>query len=260
MKQILLLPFLCLSLMSCVSSRYITIDSDELKKDDASNLVYETDSLAVTYSFQGNGVPIRLHIENKLENPLFVDWSNSLIIMNGQRNRLSNLNSRINMNGTSVHYDSGVSHTNMSGIIRNAELISIIPKKAFESINVFSLYRHISMRESVKHDIKIESFRGKQGAYIERFDAENSSNKFRVFVAMSYDPTFSKVFYVDKSFYVSEIIHTDIMPEEMTTLPRNRGHIVVAGSSNTASGGNGGGGGLFAFVFIITPLILLTVL
>lgn len=241
--------------MSCMSSRYITIDSDQLKKDEASNIIYVTDSLTITYSFQGNGIPVRLNIENKSENPLFVDWSNSMVIMNGQRNKLSNLNSRINMTGTSVHFDNGVSHTNMNGVIRNAELISIIPTNAYESINVFSLYRHISMREKVKHNTKMESLYSRQGAFIEQFDSENSFNKFRVFLAMSYDPTFSKVFYIDKSFYVSEIVFTDIMPDEMATRPMNRGHVIASGSTNSEAGAVGG---LIAFVFIITPLIILS--
>jgi hypothetical protein len=236
----------------------VSIQSEQLEKDESSNLIYATDSLSVSYSFHGNGIPVRVKIMNNQGKPLFVDWNNSVLIMNGQRVKLRNIDSRISMSGTTFNADNVHSYTNMNGVIRNTASVSIIPNDAFESVNLLNIHKHISLSDHVAHSTKIAATKGKKGAHIEHFEPDNSLNKFRVFLAMSYDPTFQELFYVDNSFYVSEIVYTDVMPEHMVEQPNNRGYVIRSGSSNNASSEGGTGFAVFAALIIIPLLFLIS--
>lgn len=75
---------LLMLLSSCNSSLYFysTIDSysRNTSKTNHGDFIYQSDSVDITYSFNGQNGPIQLSIYNKLDKPLIVDWQRSFII------------------------------------------------------------------------------------------------------------------------------------------------------------------------------------
>lgn len=70
---------------SCSSYYYSTISSnDKVGRYDANNdFVQENDTVRISYCFYGEDAPVSITIENKLDEPLFVDWRRSALIING---------------------------------------------------------------------------------------------------------------------------------------------------------------------------------
>lgn len=71
----------CLS--GCSSYYYSTLSSNDQYggSDENNDFVQENDSVRISYCFYGENAPISISIYNKLEQPLFVDWQRSALII-----------------------------------------------------------------------------------------------------------------------------------------------------------------------------------
>lgn len=74
---------LVLSMSGCSSYYYSMLDSNDPvgEKSVKGDFVQENDSVRVTYSFWGENAPIRITIYNKMDEPLYVDWERSALII-----------------------------------------------------------------------------------------------------------------------------------------------------------------------------------
>ena len=68
---------------SCSTYYYSTLSSSEgvAEKDDFGDFVYENDSVKVVYSFFGYNLPIHITVINNSDQPLYVDWQRSALII-----------------------------------------------------------------------------------------------------------------------------------------------------------------------------------
>lgn len=89
MRNLILPVLVILSLSSCVTYQYLTVDSTQLQKDDQKQLTTENDTMRLTYGFSGGGGPVTITVLNKTNQPLFINWAKSAIIRNGQSFALS---------------------------------------------------------------------------------------------------------------------------------------------------------------------------
>ena len=71
-------------LCSCSTYYYSTLSSTEglVEKDDFGDFIYENDSVKVVYSFFGYNLPIKILVINNSNQPLYVDWQRSALILN----------------------------------------------------------------------------------------------------------------------------------------------------------------------------------
>ncbi|OQP51760.1 hypothetical protein A4H97_26480 [Niastella yeongjuensis] len=76
---LLLIPF-CIS---CNRYQYSTISSPQLEKNDRNELVFENDTLVMVYNFMGPDLGPTIFIENKLMEPVYIDWRGSALVVNG---------------------------------------------------------------------------------------------------------------------------------------------------------------------------------
>jgi hypothetical protein len=93
MRNPILPVLLVLSLSSCVTYQYLTVDSSELQKDDQKQLITENDTLRLIYGFSGGGGPVTITAFNKTNQPMFINWAKSAIIRDGQSFSLYGANS-----------------------------------------------------------------------------------------------------------------------------------------------------------------------
>lgn len=88
MKKImtLMLIFVCVLITSSCTSTYfyssLNVMEEEVVKVDNGDFLFENDSLWIAHCFKGEDAPIQITIFNKLDVPLYVDWSRSALILN----------------------------------------------------------------------------------------------------------------------------------------------------------------------------------
>lgn len=83
MKVILPLLFV-VALYACHPYQVLTVASPAARPNEDHELVIENDSLVFTYRFNGVNGPVQVRILNKLQQPVFVDWNRSALIVKGQ--------------------------------------------------------------------------------------------------------------------------------------------------------------------------------
>ena len=72
----------CFILLSgCAQYQYVFIDS-HLNQNDKKEFIKENDTVMVKYTFSGENMPITITIYNKLQQPLYIDWERSAVIIN----------------------------------------------------------------------------------------------------------------------------------------------------------------------------------
>ena len=71
----------CMS--SCSSYYYSVLESNDAvgEKNDDKDFVIENDSVCISYCFYGEDAPISITVYNKMDEPLFVDWQRSALII-----------------------------------------------------------------------------------------------------------------------------------------------------------------------------------
>lgn len=83
MKYILPLFSICL-FASCFSYQVMTVSSPDAELSPAHEFVIRNDSLELYYKFNGYCGPVQLRIRNKLQQPLYIDWKRSALVINEQ--------------------------------------------------------------------------------------------------------------------------------------------------------------------------------
>ena len=75
-----------LSLSSCSSYYYSTLASNDRsgRYDVNKDFVIDNDSVCIIYNFHGEDGPVLVTVQNKMDEPLFVDWQRSALIVNGK--------------------------------------------------------------------------------------------------------------------------------------------------------------------------------
>lgn len=85
MKYLLYMLAAVISLSSCSSTYYystLSTNDEGVSRDQTGAFIFETDTIRLSYSFRGQDGPIQISIHNKLDMPMYVDWSRSAIIIN----------------------------------------------------------------------------------------------------------------------------------------------------------------------------------
>jgi hypothetical protein len=91
------LPFLLLLFIfsSCTKYQYLTVSGVNIAKAENNGFVSETDTLSVQYHFSDYKGRIGIRIQNKLNQPLEIDWKRSAIIVDGKALSYFNPNATI---------------------------------------------------------------------------------------------------------------------------------------------------------------------
>ncbi|MDH6305402.1 hypothetical protein M2459_001855 [Parabacteroides sp. PF5-5] len=91
MKRQILIGVIIFSLLgfcSCTTYYYSMIGSNDVQvvKQTNGDFVQENDTVSIAYCFYGEGLPIEITIHNKLDEPLFMDWQQSALIVENVAN------------------------------------------------------------------------------------------------------------------------------------------------------------------------------
>ena len=226
MKNITVLFFLLflILLSSCSKYQYATISSD-LKENEIGEQVIDNDTIQIRYSFDGYNCPVKIYIYNKLGIPLYIDWSKSALVHNGQSfsywKDVSVLHA--NSSGYEIRWTGYVSTTNntINGSLEREAIINFIPPRSSIQANRFSVKsKFFEFTEQDKMSkIKINTVNGVSKVRQYLFTSDKTPLKYRSYLTLSTDESFKTSFYYDDTFWVSEVLETTTAPQSFLTPP-----------------------------------------
>jgi hypothetical protein len=184
-----LIPLVAFSiLIGCNTSKVVTISSDQIPLT-SKGLVFENDTVRITYKFWGNRGSMTYDVYNKLNVPLFFDWKTSAYIKNDKMNSYWRDETNTNSSGVTA-YGYGMSSNSSKAKSIHEERIGVTPPHSAITHKGYSLI-------NPKSDLAISP----------SYTKDNSPLVFRNYLVMSTNEKFEgTIFYVDNSFFVSSVI------------------------------------------------------
>jgi hypothetical protein len=226
MKTFLLLLFISVIISSCSTFQYATITGENISKDNKNEFVAESDTLRITYNFNGKKGPVNITIYNKSDIPLQVDWKRSALIID-ERPQVYyqptwNISGDLSTSkgvlprSTSSTIDARISGNEGEEFIPPHAAISrkgmfIKPGKSF------SLPQEISQEKIKVKDVSVKIARGS-------FTKENSPIVFRSYLTFAPINNPEKIFTTDHSFFISEVVQTMAGPSIIWAEPGKPGN------------------------------------
>lgn len=222
MKKTLYFLFTIILFSSCSSTYFYStlncFDERTIKAENGDFLL-DNDSLWIAYSFNGENAPVRITVFNKMNKPLYVDWSRSALIINDVAYPYTG--ESISMSGQSYNHEifgdmQGLTLTNFSGALELPKYVSFIPPKTmitqsklrlnanFEGINKKAYKKgHMGDKDAVAVKVEHASFSG-----------DDSPLAFRSYLT-TYTREDKPIVY-EHEFYISNITKTkELSPKKL---------------------------------------------
>jgi hypothetical protein len=217
--SILIPAFASAFFTSCATYQYVTVSSSLPVTDDTGHLV-ETDSVAISYSFNGYNGPVKLSVRNKLDIPLYIDWKRSALIMNEETNPFFQGRDRFagTSDGNTILWSPTLSTTTstIQGEILRDESVGFVAPHSLKNSNLATIDAKFFEFEGSRkeHLFQIQTSQGPAQAFGYNFEKLNSPLRFRSYLTMAYDPHFNFPITFDHEFWISKVIETKVNPGE----------------------------------------------
>lgn len=229
------------TLFSSCSTYYVSkLNSPDLSKDEETGaFTFENDSVQISYNFFGENGPISIHVFNKLNEPLYIDWQRSALIVDGQATSYMGDNLEINGKSSSSalsystfnDWRASVSSGSFSGTAKIPRELTFIPPKAkvmktqLKLANPF--YENIA-----DSDYKMVDLATLDGAIhkikIRNFSADNTPLSFRsylTFYVLNKDTQEAKNLVFEQDFYVNQVSKLTVNPNNILSYRNKRGDV-----------------------------------
>ena len=205
-----------LSLNGCKPWQYMIVNSSRLTRNDRNQLVFENDTLRLTYDIAGNGGQVAIHIFNKTSQPLAINWQRSAFVRN--RHSTSFLNKDVVVHGHSVNtyrytrnFIASFALPDSAGFIPpGAEIVNDLPDLAATGPMEIDLSDTIPKQKLAERN-GVNYVKFKQRVY----DEANSPIRFSVYLTFSIGQE-NRQFSLTNNFYVSNVYIADGGPEDFS--------------------------------------------
>jgi hypothetical protein len=249
MKYYPLLVLVCVWCTGCSTYQYATVSSS-LSNQNSEAFTAENDSVKIVYAFSGQDGPVEISIYNKLQIPLYVDWSQSALIVDNNRKSYVNKNSTINaeLNGTETRWmNSTTQNGTLKGTITSHEVSGFIPPQAWareSQLTLKSDFFKFPNQTTGKEMKRVSGVIVKSVSY----SREHSPFSFRSYITISTQADFSAPLHFDHEFWVSEITQTQSAPRNF---PIQANRFYIKKTDNTGAYILVGAAGVAAVVFVV---------
>jgi hypothetical protein len=241
MHRLILPTAFVLLLSACSTYQYMTVNSTQLKKNDHSQLIFENDTLRLTWRLVGKGGAVTLNIYNKTDQPLYVNWKKSAFIRDEQATSLFDNNVMIQGNSAAIAYRTGAA-TQVQG--RYAASLSVpegmdfIPPASSLSRQLPDLKRTGLLEVSLADTLQSKKLIATDGLSFTRywqqhFGEDQSPLRFKSYMTFSLGSNNPKEFAETCSFYIGEICQTSSAPQFFALYRQQGDQFYITTSSNT---------------------------
>jgi hypothetical protein len=215
MRRVLPFIFVLFLLSSCSSYEYLTLSSDDVpKKNEKKEFVWENDTLRLTYNFHGEGGPMTITVYNKSDQPLFIYWKKSALVMNEKA--ISLYKSVVNISGTIDTYRAGKSQSGVSGLEASFDLpegMDFAPPKTFVSKELVNVQQAAVPDLQIAGNIPVQKVMTRNGYKVRlrraAYGKAQSPLCFKTYLTFMLGHNAGKEFSVEHSFYAAEILQTN---------------------------------------------------
>jgi hypothetical protein len=222
MRLIIPVLFLLILATSCNRYQYLGINSVQVQKNDQQEFMIENDTLQIVYNFNGKNAPVNLVVRNKLNQPIYIDWKRSALIINDKAISYSPDEVAVSgvVNASSTNWLQNYTSTqgNVSLTAKLPPGIQLIPPQSFVTKTPMGVTNKLlkNFPDSVLQRIAFTLEDGaKASARQAFFGAENSPLQFRSYLAVVVgDSSAPMPVAYQHSFYVSELYRTSIRPKK----------------------------------------------
>lgn len=217
---------------SCSSYYYSVLESNDavVEKNVDKDFIIENDSLIISYCFYGEDAPVSITVYNKMDEPLFVDWQRSALIIDdvatsyyqekvpvqGQTESVYSGSSYSWSKG--YHITDGYSGGSFAGEVALPKGVSFIPPKSKVESTPLKLTNFPFDRIPKEAYSKEKFYKTDSEAVnvkIKRFTENDSPLFFRSYLSLytiDQDAEKKKYLSFESSFYVAELIKTGNVP------------------------------------------------
>ena len=220
-----ILPIAVMALLlfsSCSTYQYTTISSSNLEMNDLQEFEFVNDTVRIIYNFNGQNAPVTVTVENKLRVPIFIDWHNSSLILNGRSVSYAPL--QINIDGTthanSYNYGGGESGYS-SGTGNLSAVASLPPSVDFVPPYSYFTRNSIGITNKFNDDVPATAYQKVQYAVTEGysipvkaavFTESSSPLRIRSYISISIGNRDAFPVAYEHSFFISQLIRSSQGP------------------------------------------------
>lgn len=174
---------------SCTSYQIITLESS-LPTANSNGFLFENDTIAIQYTFNGLNAPLDLNIYNKSNIPIYLNWNQSSVIINGQSFPLNPSQSKVNVEYSEVSAEfpySTYTEGSGDGTIWHSDRSGFIPPQSNTTVQSMNLWTTFISPDNANSESVITQPNGtKIKEY--NFDQECSPLDFRCYISYSDNP------------------------------------------------------------------------
>lgn len=217
MRYFILLLTTAFLLASCSTYQYVTLNAQNMTKNEHKELVWENDTMKVTYNFNGNCGPMNMSIYNKTDKPLYVSWKKSALIRNANSVSLFNANVQVAGVGSTVSAPSR--RVSASSFIASFDLpdgSDFIPPGSFVNKGLLTVLNRNAVDADSVHNVKEEKVTGPTNVIATyrrlQFDEHESPVHFITYLTFALGNNATSEFTVQHSFYVTEVLLSKKQP------------------------------------------------
>jgi hypothetical protein len=232
--MLVLVPILLsITLSGCYKYQHFTLSSD-IKQNKDREFVIENDTLQLKYHFDGIGGHVQIYAFNKLDKPIYIDWTKSSIII-GDKSQ-SYVTGQAVLKGTVNGYGYGFNNNayrygntvssyrgNIYGTIQTETNSSFVPPKTYiEERRLAVRDNFMVLDPASKHRVDMVTKTGMSSGKYANFSETASPLQFRSYLTLSLNEDLSHSFHFENRFWATEVIETTSAPYEMESKPNNQ--------------------------------------
>ena len=195
---LLLFPFL----FACNRYQYSSVSSSQLDRNEINELVFENDSLKVVYNFMGSDLGPEIFIENKLEEPVFIDWRESALVVNGHTNSYAPI--QVDLYGNALQ-----------GLLPGMpSTIDLIPPRANVNKTPLVISQHYvtDIPKSMLHKTRYTAAGISRPVKTAIFTEGNSPMRFSSYISYMVGRSNNAPLHMEHSFYISSVMNARAAP------------------------------------------------
>lgn len=212
MRHLILPTIILLFLNACNTWQYLTVNSSQLTRNNYNQLVFENDTLRLTYDMAGKDGEVTLHIFNKTTQPISVNWLKSVFIRNQQSVSLYNTYTIIH--GRTFYYRY---NDNFIASFARPDSLGFIPPGTGIDKNLPKLALTGPLQVDLPDSLPEKKLADNNGFNTIKFkevhyDEANTPIRFKCYLTFNIGNE-NKVFTETNPFYVSDVYLADGRPE-----------------------------------------------
>lgn len=197
---------------SCSSYQFATLNSN-LEQPFSDGFIYENDTIQLHYAFNGPNCPLHLSIYNKLEQPIYIDWNRSSLIINGETFPINPetavFSAEYSEISTEFHNNTYTDGSSVGSIMNNDRSGFIPPQSLLKLDNVTVCSGFLNTNMGSKEERRTLKAANGQSYDVKAYDfsKENSPLLFRSYVSYKAN-TKDDWKFIDSNFWVTSIYQT----------------------------------------------------